>query len=69
LRRLSRLQLKVQKVKDRLERLRKHRDPNYVNSNIIVETTSPGQMHSNIGAIDKNRKSRNQKEHDLAMGY
>jgi len=36
-RRLQKLQSKVLKVKGRLDRLRKHRDPNFVNSQIDAE--------------------------------
>lgn len=37
MRRLHKLQSKVQKVKGRLDRLRKFRDPNFVNSQIDAE--------------------------------
>ena len=54
MRRLSRLQSKVIKVKARMQRLRKYRDPNFVNENIDT-----GLLHSNMADLDKNRKSRN----------
>ena len=39
IKRLQKLQSKVQKVKGRLQRLRKHRDPNFANSQIDVALT------------------------------
>ena len=41
MRRLQKLQQKVVKVKDRLDRLRKHRDPNYANSQIETGFLQP----------------------------
>jgi len=37
IRRIQKLQGKVLKVRDRLDRLRKHRDPNYANSQIDAQ--------------------------------